>query len=541
MRLAPLLVPVVLAAGCAGTTLVRVAIPDGRAGAPHIRQLVDLGALPLPATGPVSTAASDGRFTPGEIVAVVGEHLSASPRVDVDGRPVELVGHLTGGSLLVRLPRGLDPAIPHGLRVTTAGGEATTPVQVQSYVVAADTGAGVVRVLTVSGRDAATFGEDVREVALPRAKFVAISPSGAFAYVLQTPKKDDSGACHSELLVLHLGAAGGPRELARTLVDTSSPGAWLLPLDDDTLVVVGERDLVVLDDLLAAKPRVRGRLEAPKAPAKQAWLDALLLDGGRRAALLDGWDNRLDLVDLASLDSPRLVHSLALAPAGALPAVVDLAAGPAGRFWVLTGPNYRLAGRTIQRAATAVANGARELAGVKPAATTQAPVLETVPARVLGVRLAGDGASRRLELDGKPTALPADFHPLFGRDTGERLLVSGVSTRALDFSEVDLSLDGVRALVRSLGDTVQLGRLVAVDRDGAARVQTQGLALYFDLDLLPSGQMVYGIVRIGPKVLPPSLAVDWGVEAGPGSYRKLRSLESKAVIPPYSYGLIAAQ
>src|SRR5512140_3381955 len=115
MRLVSLLALVVLAGGCAGTALVRVAVPDGRAGAPRVRELVDLGGLPLPASGPLSLASSDRRFTPGELVAVLGEHLSVSPRVEVDGRAVELAGYLTGESLLVRLPRGLDPAVPHEL------------------------------------------------------------------------------------------------------------------------------------------------------------------------------------------------------------------------------------------------------------------------------------------------------------------------------------------------------------------------------------------------------------------------------------------
>jgi hypothetical protein len=503
MRIALLL----LLSACA-TPLVRFGAPVASAVPPAIVEVVDLGGLPLPASGEVERRHSDGALSAGEWVALLGDGLDASARVSVDGQALAIEGFLRDGGLLVRVPRGLSPLEPHTLRVETAHGMVQRPLSVTTWAVAADTDGDAVRLARLVPGHKDVFAEPT-EIALRRAKHTAQSPDGALLYVIQTPKDG-----RAELIVVHLAAKGGPEALASLEVATPSPPAGLLAVGT-TLLVLGERHLLRFDVSDPTAPRAAGVLELT-AEAQRVYVDLAPL--GPYVAALETWGNRVDLIDVASLSR---VGSVDVAPEMQLPYAIDLAPAPGGAsLWVLAGPNFRVAGKRV-------AELTRGIVGDEASAPAAAPQL-------LEVGL--DGA--------KPVVLarrglPDGFYPLFAlaEPTGD-VIVSGVGGAVLDVSQLDLSLDGLKKLVTLVGDLAQFGRIVRVPAAGAPQTVIEGLALYLNLDRLAGGQLVYAAMRIGAKPFPPSLKVDWGIETASRGYAPLRSLGAELIIPPYSYGHI---
>src|SRR5262245_46401114 len=107
--------------------IVRVptATLENPSDAPTLTEVVDLGAMPPP-QGTVERLDSDNWFTPGEWVALLGDQLTATTKVTIAGRQVEVGGFLEGDSLLVRVPRGLQPGL-QTVNVETATARRASP------------------------------------------------------------------------------------------------------------------------------------------------------------------------------------------------------------------------------------------------------------------------------------------------------------------------------------------------------------------------------------------------------------------------------
>jgi hypothetical protein len=93
---------------------------------------------------------------------------------------------------------------------------------------------------------------------------------------------------------------------------------------------------------------------------------------------------------------------------------------------------------------------------------------------------------------------------------------------------------------------LQFGRILRLREGGSAEPVVKGPALYFNLDTLTDGTLLYSVIRPGFGVLPPSLDVEWGVESAGSSdadqdYQRLVQLEWTTLIPPYALGLLSVQ
>jgi hypothetical protein len=69
----------------------------------------------------------------------------------------------------------------------------------------------------------------------------------------------------------------------------------------------------------------------------------------------------------------------------------------------------------------------------------------------------------------------------------------------------------------------------------------QGVAVFFDVDLLPNGELIYSGMRITGRPLPPFVTVKWGVGIGSAGFYGLHELDYGYVIPPYTYGQVSVQ
>ena len=74
--------------------------------------------------------------------------------------------------------------------------------------------------------------------------------------------------------------------------------------------------------------------------------------------------------------------------------------------------------------------------------------------------------------------------------------------------------------------------------------------MYYDLALLPSGQLMTSTIRLGPGYIPPRVTLDWGFEVPGKSFAKLREVANtgfkitdvvRRLLPPYRYERIGVQ
>ncbi len=540
-------------AGCAPLTLTRLEQPQPAAGPPAVERVVDLGGAAPPASGAFE-AASDGRASPGEWLAVLGRNLGPAQRVTIGGRQAPLRGHLQRG-LLLRLPRDLAPG-RQPVVVETPAGSARGAVGVTRHLVAAAPNGNGLQLLA-QGPEHALLDGPTQRFALEWGHRHALDPPGSTLYAIQLPAaRTDaaSGATRypAQVLVVDLAATGGPAERGRFRVELAQPPADLALLDARTLLVLAERELVCVDVSRPGDGAVVARLALPARarvgtaaerdsvhtrviPLTQGWVVALEVYG-----------NRLQLIDLSDPQAPRLGAAVPTAGAVGLPLAVDLArdARDARSVWLLQGPNFRIVGERLSRALQQLEGEVRGLyppllgagpdePGPAPAAGADAGRLS----RLVRYRL----VDQRLEpVEGR--ALPADFFPLFAKSRPDgSLWVSGVNGHVFDFAGVTATAAGLKRVVEVLRDAACFGRILEVPAGGPARTLIQGPALYFAVDELAGSGAVYSVMRLGVRLLPPGLCVDWGVELQDRGFVRLKRLDWEAIIPPYAFALFGLQ
>ncbi len=568
-----IIVILLFATGGCGGALVRVAPPGpGQATgpAPLIREVIDLGGLPIRERGELSDDHADGRFTPGEWVALVGEGLHASPRITVGGVQVKPAGYLEGGSILIRIPRGLTPG-SHPVVVQTAAGQATTQLATSLFVVGADTQDDAVRIRRLAP-GGLSIEDDELDIDFDRVRFTAFSSDGALLYAIQKPntdtwgvpsklntllkvtKKVRGGPVKCELLIVHLGARDKPRKVGSVPLTLSAPPTAMVTGPAGVLVILHGRELTLLDLSAPLKPSPVATLALAEKGSKAALVDAAFLADGRWLAVLEAYENRVHLVDLGDPRRPGRQPGIALSKAVAQPFSIDLAADRDGKsLWVLQGPNLRLAGKRLLGGLKGLWGDVKQLE-FRQAAGTAAGAMKSgaMPpqeslCRVVKLVLQGE----ELEVAAS-IPLPADLFPFFIQPDGQgAVYVSGINRGAPDFSGLKPSLSGLKQLLGMLKGTAQLGRVLRVSaQDGGSEVILKGMAIYFDLALLPGGRLLVSTMRLGPGYVPPRLTLDWGLEIPGHSFAKLREVANsglkiseafKRLIPPYSYERISVQ
>lgn len=570
-----------VASGCS-RTLVRVATPslsERPAGPPRLDSAVDLGALPLPNQGELSTEHSDRLFTPGEFVALSGENLVGSSRITFAGRPAAVTGRLASGALLVRVPRG----VPVGLiALTLDNGLGTASLQVRTalYAFGGDVHDGALRVRRIIAQDnqgAQGLGFEDKDLDIPfaKARFQALSADGGILYALQEEDTRVTGApsiisgavglvtavaggeASCELLVVHLGGKGGPQKIRTTGLTLSSQPTGLAVSPAGLLVILQQRQITVLEISDPTQPRRVAQLTVAEPSPERELIDAEFLAGGKLLAVLEAYANQVHLVDLAVPSQPRVLSAVSLSRALDQPFSIDLAASADGQsLWVLQGPNLKLGGKRLIdglgaawsdvrslefRAAAQHVGGAMSGAAMLPSEKGSESV-----SRLVQLTLAGGS----LQL-ARSVALPASLFPFFILPDREgSVFVSGIG-RTNPFADVEASTDGLLRLLSALKNTVQLGTVLKVSTEtGALTPVLQGVAIYYDLALLPNGQPLVSTVRLGPGYIPPRLTLDWGLEIAGGSFMKLREVANtgfkitqvvKRLLPPYRYERIGVQ
>jgi hypothetical protein len=538
-----------LLSACAAP-IVRTAQPDPyNAGTPVIERLVDLGGMPLPSSGVLSQDDSDGVLTPGEWVAVLGKGLDAGSRsrVTVDGVVTEIKGHLQGGSLLVQVPRRLPPRKMHQLVVATPSGAATTQFPVRSFVVVGDTSGKTVRFVPMEPGAKTVLSKPAAELEVQEAYFHALSPSGAWLYIVQAlGQKDDQKRLGSEIAVVHMGARKLPRRVGSFSIQSAALPTSVAMLDESTLLVLSESELVVCE-VKAGRGAAVARIDLPRTPPKTLYTDVEVISG-RAAVLLDVYGNAVTLVDLTDLRQPRVVTTLEVGKVKGVPWSIDLDRDPddAAAVWLLQGPNLRISGDKVSQYADHLTAQTQATLGMKkpglPAQAAKQKELDESYSRLVRIR-AEAGA---LQIAGE-RPLPRDFYPFFvaAQPQGE-FLISGVTSDVFRFAGLPRSLDGLKSAIDVLTASLQFGRIVRLRADGTAEPLVKGPALYFNLGTLTDGMVLYSVIRPGFSVLPPSLEVEWGVESAGKSdtdqdYRELAELDWTAVIPPYAFGALSVQ
>lgn len=571
-----------LFAGGCSRTLVRVPAPslsERAAGPPRLDSALDLGALPLPAQGELSTEHTDRLFTPGEWVALGGENLVGSSRITLGGRPVAVAGRLANGALLVRVPRGV-PAGLVTLTIDNGLGIASLQLRTALYAFGGDVHDGALRVRRIIGQEnqgaqGLAFEDKDLDIPFAKARFQALSADGGILYALQEEDTHVTGApsvvsgavglvtamaggeASCELLVVHLGGKSGPQKLRTTGLTLSSQPTGLAVSPAGLLVILQQRQLTVLDISDPMQPRRVAQLAVAETGPERELIDAEFLAGGKLLAVLEAYANQVHLVDLAVAGQPRVLSAVGLSRALDQPFSIDLAASADGQsLWILQGPNLKLGGKRLLDGLGAAWSDVRSLefraaakhvGGAMGGAAMLPPDKGAEsPSRLVQLTLTGGG----LQL-ARSVALPGSLFPFFILpDRAGSVFVSGIS-RTNPFADVEGSADGLLRLLTALKNTVQLGTVLKVGtEDGALTTVLQGVAIYYDLALLPNGQPLVSTVRLGPGYIPPRLTLDWGLEIAGGSFSKLREVANtgfkitqvvKRLLPPYRYERIGVQ
>lgn len=529
-------------------------------GPPRLERAIDLGAMPLAPTGELSAASSDGWLTPGEWVALLGSELSAGTQVQLGGRTLPVQGWLEGGSLLVRVPRGLTPGrLP--LTVDNGVGQARLDVEVNSFVWGADTRGDSLRFRLLGATDG-ELGKKSLDLPFEKARFASLSPEGGLLFALQEPNyggaftpdaieaagdvvASAADAAHPcDVIAVDMGGRGGPVQVGALTLELSSRPTALTAGPRHLVAALERRHLLLLDVADPAHPRVLSRLQIAADGPPRELVDAEFLDDGRKLVVLEAYENQLHLVDVTEPSSPRLAGGVSLASAQPEPFSIDLAAGGDGKtLFALQGPNLRLAGKKLKEGVNNVWNSAKVGFKVPPGAG-EAPV-QTL-SRVVEVELQSEG----LQLV-RSVPLPADVFPFFvARDPEGFLYVSALHAQN-PFNGLTASLDGVMKLLEGLRDTAQFSRVIRVDpRTAETSTVLQSMAIYYEVTMLPTGRLLASLIRLGPGYIPPRVTLDWGFEIVDGQFVKLREVANTAfgivdavttLLPPYRYERVGAQ
>ena len=563
---AGLLLP--LTSGCGGSlTRISPSVALRPQGPPTIERVQDLGGLPLPPSGPLSTEHSDQVFTPGEWLALQGRNLSPESRIVIGGRTAPVLGVLDGAGLLLRVPRGVSPG-PQKLQIDNGVGTAQLQLPMAIYAFGGDVHGNALRIrqLGPERTEPQEFADKQLDIPFLKARFQVLSPDGSILYALQEPTSDEapeqpdaatapppSGTVVCDLRVVHLGGKKGPRQVAEIPLALIGPPTGLAMGPFGQLVVLQKRQLTIFDTSNPVQPQPLIQLPLAAPEQTRELVDAEFFADGRTLAVLEAYGNQVHLIDLGVPSQPRLLGALSLSDSYEQPFSIDLAPGQDGQsLWVLQGPNLRLAGKRLvdglsgawQDAKALELKSAANMVGQTAVGSAMLP--KESLARLQLLRLT-DG---QLQL-AKTIPLPPEIFPFFVQpDYQGSLYVSGIN-RKNQFTDLEASLDGIKRLLGAVKDTAQLGLVLKVGAaDGLVTTAFQGVALYYDLALLPTGQLLTSTVRLGAGYIPPRVTLDWGLEIPGQSFSKLREVANSGfkistavqrLLPPYRYERIGVQ
>jgi hypothetical protein len=322
-------------AGCPGAggglpEVVDVRDVSSAGGAPSIVRVLDIGTGTVPERGPLAPATSDGTAVIGELLLVQGSGFGKQPRVSIGGRATEVLGHVSGGGVVVRVPWGIDPGQVEIEVTHRAGrGSATFPVRRLGLV------------LTVAGLETLEVKADGgvtrlgSRLPLAGGQKLAFSHDGSVAYV--------GGTAGGKVKLWFVDLTASPPRIAG---EQSVPGSRLLGLaaseQSDLGAVVTDSHVVYFDNRRMLNPSFYTPHKLPEALVKKGILAAAMGGRGKTLALLLADLNQVAVIDTSrptALPPAVVVDAL---PEVRLQVVRDLRVSADGTsVWVLSSDTAR--------------------------------------------------------------------------------------------------------------------------------------------------------------------------------------------------------
>lgn len=509
----------VLLAGCQGGQLVRAPLGGVPEQPPMIEKLVDLGSAAIPDQGFLDPAASDKLFIGGEWVAVLGTGLNTErARVFLDGSEVAVRGGVGSGGLLFRLPGELRFRHTYTVRVETPLGVAETGFTASNLIVLSDARAGKLFFWMTANEGKRLFEEESLQLDCPGAGPFAPAPGrGALYATARSGKPGQDDLVSFELKVVHLGAAGGPKEIFSAGFEArSAPVSLVVAPDGAHAYVITGGELIVFDLAQPLQPKfmVRQALPPSSGEKKAVYQDLVLLRGGSTAAVLDEPNNRIVLIDLARPEAPAMLDAAAQAAGG--PHAVGILADGAdpNLLWVLTGLNAH----QIRLSLSSLWSDKEP---------------DITPTRTSLIRM--DLKEGRL-VPREPLDLPEGVLPLglYQEKNGE-VLLSAVAYEKETFSKVKLSLQGAANLVKGVRDSLFAGRIYRVAGEGTITVDVRSVNLPLSMARIEDSPLIYSSYRLSPGVIFRSLDVELAVNVLKRQSMKVREMSWTTILPPYKF------
>ncbi|PCK07450.1 MAG: hypothetical protein COA42_14210 [Alteromonadaceae bacterium] len=506
-------------------------------GAPSISGLKDLGGLDIGLGEVLPKLMSDERFSPGEWLLVQGKNLGVSS-LSIDGVTVPIDRYF-GNYPLLRIPTGLSPLKQHTLTLTHAAGSASANFDSSHYIVTTDTDGKKSYFIRTNAKDRGGIEkekkwiEEPSEDAIPM--FNLISNDSAFSYIINIKKRSGEviEGVHGyrlEINSYHLAAPEAPQKVATTYVDIASTPVQVTLGDDNTLLVVGKRDITLVDVTDPLKPAGISSLILPENEGKQktAYVDAIFLDDGKQIAVLETYNNTVSLIDASDRHNLNITDTFNILPEKSIALSVDLEPDPNDnkRFWALLGPNYRLA-------------GSRLVDTYKKIFKKNVEESRRAVNRVQSFTL----ASGKLIL-GNSVATPehyATYFAVFGEDG--RIYVSATKMDFLNFNfKKGGRLNVIKMVKNFLSTSVSFGRIVAIDPNtGDTETISSGGGIFYHLVDVPDIGPVFSLLKFGPSFSFPYLTPSWGLGVKSTGTYAMRKMNRYAVFPPYSIGYVDFQ
>lgn len=506
-------------AGCGASfppVLSAADIGSLREGSPRIARVRDLGAAHIGRPGPLQ-AEPDGRIVMGELILIEGSGFGIQPAAGIGSRSGEILWRTSGGGIVMRVPVGSAAGrqtawVQAGFRRTEA------PVELHRIGLVLDTRRGKLHTVLVRGDADATPGVTAAGAPLdvPDARALAISPSGAAAYVLQHGGGAPGGG--DRIAIVDLAAPGGPR-ITETRPLRHAVHSLVVAERDPVLAAVGP-DQVTLWDLTEA------RRPAPWAPAPlpeevQGAHAAALDPSGTLLGLAVAETNQVLLVrikpGLAKV-SPRLVGQIAALPSVRQPVLHSLRFSADGEtLWLTSGDTVasRPAGHQPTRVtAIRIAPPSGE-AGAAPApdADRTLEIRKTIELRDAGAPVRFSLARAQPVAAGSAIRTPPETSTLF---------LTTVAPAALD------------------GKAPADGALLKSDLGGAVTPLVSGKEALVGLDVSPdAGLALLATAAAGPDGLQVA-AVPTRSGAAPARL-SLGAAESTTPAPPFDQYVVVLQ
>ncbi len=298
---------------------------DPAGGPPRIGAVEDLGGIDIPAIGQVRPHASDGVAVIGETLCIRGRHFGRQPTVSVGGQVAAVVSRTGDGGILVRVPVG-TPVGRQAVAVTQEYGTFEHPIEVRRL--------GALHAAErVVWFELGADGPRARGASpIAGVRHLQLSADGRAAYLI-----DGQGTLTS----YELAAAGAPASAGKLALGPAPLRALLAANAAHRLLVLRERDLVVLDTSASLRPAIRETRPLPAWLRGSRKLRTAISPDGRLLAVGFPERNRVAVIGVDRLNAEVAApHDLVLVSEVRAPMLVDLAFAPDGAtLWALTGSN----------------------------------------------------------------------------------------------------------------------------------------------------------------------------------------------------------